>query len=207
MIINTEWGSFGDKEELEFIRTEWDRLLDRKTHDEGSQIFEKMTSKMYMGEIVRLLLLHLVDEKLIFDEQNHDKLKEVGSFDTNDVCQVESDPVGEYTQAKIALKNKLGMHNVLDQDCYELRRLCESVTTRAAHLTAATIVALLKKMGDNDVSIAVDGDLFRRHPHFKYNMETKIRQLMGANFQVKTFEQDIGIGAAFLAANVKPGTD
>lgn len=35
MIINTEWGAFGDKAELDFIRTKWDEAVDAGSLNPG----------------------------------------------------------------------------------------------------------------------------------------------------------------------------
>lgn len=54
-----------------------------------------------------------------------------------------------------------------DADCEAVKRICAAVSTRAAHLAAAGIVALVKKIGKLDgCSVAVDGSLYKKHPHF-----------------------------------------
>ena len=74
MIVNTEWGAFGNQGELDFILTKWDREVDRLSVNPGKQIFEKMISGMYMGEVVRQVLLDLYHEGLIFVGCNTDNL-------------------------------------------------------------------------------------------------------------------------------------
>ena len=59
MVVNTEWGAFGNQSELDFILTKWDREVDRLSINPGKQIFEKMISGMYMGEVVRQVLIDL----------------------------------------------------------------------------------------------------------------------------------------------------
>ena len=44
MVINTEWGAFGDNGELDFIKTKWDENVDEMSVNPGKQIFEKMIS-------------------------------------------------------------------------------------------------------------------------------------------------------------------
>ena len=44
MIVNTEWGAFGDNKELNFIRTDWDKAVDSGLLNPGKQTFEKMIS-------------------------------------------------------------------------------------------------------------------------------------------------------------------
>ena len=44
MVINTEWGAFGDNGELNFIKTKWDECVDELSVNPGKQIYEKMIS-------------------------------------------------------------------------------------------------------------------------------------------------------------------
>jgi hexokinase len=46
-----------------------------------------------------------------------------------------------------------------------IRRVCEAVSTRAARLVAAGVVALVKKIKKTDgCTVAVDGSLYKRDP-------------------------------------------
>ena len=38
VIINTEWGAFGDDGALDFIKTEYDRKVDRHSINHGRQV-------------------------------------------------------------------------------------------------------------------------------------------------------------------------
>lgn len=51
--------------------------------------YEKIIGGKYMGEIVRLVLLRLVDENLLFNGAASEKLKTRGSFETRFVSQIE----------------------------------------------------------------------------------------------------------------------
>ena len=81
MIINTEWGGFGDNGEIDFIRTKWDRNVDENSINPGRQTFEKMISGMYMGELIRQVLVDLMKDDLIFFNCNRDKLFERGMYE------------------------------------------------------------------------------------------------------------------------------
>ena len=49
------------------------------------------------------------------------------------------------------------------KDCEVIRRVCVAVSTRAARLAAAGIVALVKKIKKTDgCTVAVDGSLYKR---------------------------------------------
>lgn len=60
MVINTEWGAFDNKKNI-IPRTQYDDLLDEASSVPCMQIFEKMVSGMYLGEIVRLALLDVFE--------------------------------------------------------------------------------------------------------------------------------------------------
>ena len=86
------------KGELDFVRTKWDRSVDENSVNPGKQIFEKMISGMYMGELIRQVLLDLMKDDLIFFNCNREKLLERGSFYTRFASEIESDAVGDYTR-------------------------------------------------------------------------------------------------------------
>ena len=55
-----------------------------------------------------------------------------------------------------------------DADCNTVRRVCEAVSTRAARLAAAGIVALVRKINKLDkCTVAVDGGLYKEHKTFR----------------------------------------
>lgn len=72
---------------------------------------------------------------------------------------------------------ELGLRNVSDQDCENVRYVCSVVSRRAAHLASAGIACLLEKMGENNVTVGIDGSVYRFHPHFHDLMTEKIKQL------------------------------
>ncbi len=204
MIVNTEWGAFGDKGELDFIRTKWDVAVDVGSLNAGKQIFEKMISGMYMGELTRQVLVDMCWEGLMFQNlSNVDPLFEWGNFYTRYVSEIESDPVGEFTRCREVFHELFGPdQRVTDEDCSATRYICELVSRRAGFMAAAGITALLKKMDYKDVVVAIDGSVFRYHPHFPNIMRSRIQQLMGVDykFDLMLSTDGSGRGAALVAA-------
>ncbi len=167
MVINTEWGAFGECGELDFILTPWDLNVDKESINPGMHVYEKMISGMYMGEIVRHVLKELADKNLIFKDVDVSRLSTAGTFETRHACEVERDPIGSFDRCRAALKEVLKTEKVVPKpDCYAVRFVCEEVSRRACMLIGAGIAALLRKMDYKDVVIAVDGTLFRNHPLF-----------------------------------------
>jgi len=131
-----------------------------------------------------------------------------GSFYTRFASEIESDPVGQYQRARACLEEiGIDSESVTDEDFSSLRYICEVVSRRASFMASAGITALLKKMDYKDVVIAIDGSLFRYHPHFKNVMQSRISQLMGIDykFDLMLSEDGSGRGAALVAAVLKRG--
>ena len=78
------------------------------------------------------------------------------------------------------------MRNVSDQDCENVRYVCSVVSRRAAHLVSAGIAALLNKIGENNVTVGIDGSVYRFHPHFHDLMTVKINELQ--KYKVRIME-------------------
>lgn len=165
VIINIEWGAFGDYGSLETIRTSYDREIDHTSINPGNQLFEKMLSGMYLGELVRLVLVKLAINGLLFGGKLSTELKTPNQFFTKFVSEIESEPT-ESIQITRDILTDIGIPNASDQDCVDVRYVCESITRRAAHLVSAALATLILKMGDPDITIGVDGSVYRFHPMF-----------------------------------------
>lgn len=44
MVINTEWGGFGDNGVLNFVQNEFDRIVDTRSVNPGKQMLETKTN-------------------------------------------------------------------------------------------------------------------------------------------------------------------
>ena len=60
MVVNIEWGAFGDTCPSVLPTTPMDDAIDAGSLNPGVQRFEKMISGFYLGEITRLCLAKLV---------------------------------------------------------------------------------------------------------------------------------------------------
>ncbi|XP_075158670.1 hexokinase A [Haematobia irritans] len=201
VLINTEWGAFGDNGALDFVRTEFDEEVDRHSINPGKQVFEKMISGMYMGELVRLVIVKMVKAGVLFKGQDSDVLMARGQFFTKYVSEIEADEPGVYTNCHLVLE-ELGLNNATDEDCANVRHICECVSKRAAHLVSCGLACLINKMDEPHVTVGVDGSVYRFHPKFHNLMVEKIAQLVkpGITFDLMLSEDGSGRGAALVAA-------
>ncbi|XP_001945605.1 hexokinase type 2-like [Acyrthosiphon pisum] len=201
VIVNSEWGAFGDDGKLDAIRTIYDREIDEASLNPGKQRFEKMISGMYMGEIVRLVIIDLVNQGKLFEGRLSEEMNTKGAFDTTFISDIENDPRGDYTNMLLVL-NKMGINDPSLVDCVNVRYICECVSTRSAHLVSVGLAVLLNKMDETSVTIGVDGSVYRLHPCFHKLVVEKTRELTRSyiNFELMLSEDGSGRGAALVAA-------
>ncbi|NXN70980.1 HXK2 protein, partial [Himantopus himantopus] len=204
MCINMEWGAFGDNGCLDDIFTDFDRLVDEKTINAGKQRFEKLISGMYLGEIVRHILLALVEKQLLFRGKPCPKLQTRDIFQTKFLSTIEIDGLGLRQVRSILQDLEL---QASFEDSVLVREVCQTVSLRAAHLCAAGLAAVVEKMRENRglaqlaVTVGVDGTLYKLHPRFSQHLQQMLRDL-APNCTV-TFlqsEDGSGKGAALVAA-------
>uniref|UniRef100_A0A672IP41 Hexokinase-2 n=1 Tax=Salarias fasciatus TaxID=181472 RepID=A0A672IP41_SALFA len=183
MCVNTEWGAFGDDGALEDLRTDIDREIDAGSLNPGKQLFEKMISGMYMGELVRLILVKMTRERLLFQGKVTSALLTTGRFNTSYIYSIDNDKSDEgLASAEKALRG-LGL-DPSAEDCAATRRVCQIVSARAAHLCAATLASLLRQIRDNKAAeklrttIGVDGSVYKNHAEFSRRLNKMLRRLV-----------------------------
>ncbi|KAJ3603584.1 hypothetical protein NHX12_028329 [Muraenolepis orangiensis] len=205
MCVNMEWGAFGDDGALDDLRTPFDREIDDGSLNPGKQLFEKMISGFYMGELVRLILVKMAKDKMIFQGQVTADLLTTGRFNTGHVSAIEADrDTGLLAAEKVLLG--LGL-SPSKEDCVATQRVCQVVSTRAAHLCAATLVSVLRQIRDNKAAeklrttIGVDGSVYKSHPQFARRLHKMVRRLApDCDARFLRSEDGSGKGAAMVTA-------
>ncbi|XP_028269324.1 hexokinase-2 [Parambassis ranga] len=206
MCVNTEWGAFGDDGALEDLRTDIDREIDAGSLNPGKQLFEKMISGMYLGELVRLILVKMAREQLLFQGKTTPDLLTTGRFSTSYIYSIENDNNEEgLTSAEKVLRGLSLDPSV--EDCIATRRVCQIVSTRAAHLCAASLAAVLRQIRDNKAAeklrstIGVDGSVYKNHPEFPRRLNKMLRRLVpDCDVRFLLSQDGSGKGSAMVTA-------
>ncbi|MCJ8730353.1 hypothetical protein PDJAM_G00183490 [Pangasius djambal] len=204
MCVNTEWGGFGDNDNIEDIRTRFDREVDTGSLNVGKQRFEKMTSGMYLGEIVRQILIDLTKRGLLFRGHITECLKTRGIFETKFLSQIESDRLA-LLQVRTILQH-LGLNSTCN-DSIIVKEVCGVVSHRAAQLCGAGMAAIVDKIRENrgldhlDITVGVDGTLYKLHPHFSRILKDTVKELAPkCEVDFILSEDGSGKGAALITA-------
>ncbi|GFT78569.1 hexokinase type 2 [Nephila pilipes] len=195
VIIDIEWGAFGDNGVLDFMKTEIDKDVDQASLFVNNFTFEKLFAGEYIGDIVRRVLSLLIEENVLSKCS-----MESWTFTAADV----SNTLEESNLQKIleSLKSK-GFLQATLEDAEIVHYVCTVISVRGALLVSICLSSLLRRMGKEDVTIAIDGSLFKHHPKYDKYMEKFIATLApNQKFQLILAEDGSGKGAGLVAAVV-----
>nr|XP_012618110.1 putative hexokinase HKDC1 isoform X1 [Microcebus murinus] len=207
MCINTEWGGFGDNGCIDDIRTQYDTEVDEGSLNPGKQRYEKMTSGMYLGEIVRQILIDLTKQGLLFRGQISERLRTRGIFETKFLSQIESDRLALLQVRRIL--QQLGLDSTCE-DSIVVKEVCGAVSRRAAQLCGAGLAAVVEKRREDQglehlrITVGVDGTLYKLHPHFSRILQETVKELAPrCDVAFVLSEDGSGKGAALITAVAK----
>ncbi len=90
------------------------------------------------------------------------------------------------------------------QDIKITQDICAAVSTRAAKLVSAGLAAVIEQTQRKDLTVAVDGALYKKHPKLHVlMMDSLIKLVPDVKIKIMLAEDGSGIGAALVAALCK----
>ncbi|XP_051141580.1 hexokinase-3 isoform X2 [Andrographis paniculata] len=219
MIVNIEWGNFWSSH---LPRTSYDLDLDADTPNPNEQGFEKMISGMYLGDIVRRVILRMMQESEIFGPISP-KLQDPFILSTPMIAAMHEDNTPDLSEVAKVLKDSLEMADIPIFARKVIVRVCDVVTRRAARLAAAGIVGILRKIGRDGYGgfpsrkkkgtvhikmqrtvVAVEGGLYANYAIFREYLNEAVEQILGeevaSHVVLKLIEDGSSVGAALVAA-------
>ncbi|CAM0954394.1 unnamed protein product [Alopecurus aequalis] len=208
MAINMEWADFRSSH---LPLTEFDQALDAESLNPGQQIYEKLISGMYLGEIVRRVLLKMTQEASLFGDDIPPNLMIPFILTTPHMSMMHHDRSPDLRTVGAKLRDILGIQNTSLKTRQLVVAVCDIVAKRGARLAAAGMYGILKKLGRDIPSsdkhrtvIAIDGGLYEHYTVFSETLERTLRDMLGeeasSSIVIKLANDGSGIGAALLAA-------
>lgn len=218
MVINTEWGSFDN--DLKILpNTKYDEELNENTPNKDFHMFEKRVSGMFLGELLRLVMvdLHAGGYLFVSDEakkelSNQDNaLFTPWSMNTATPAAFHGDRTKELKECGAELESKLGFKGSFEE-LEAIQVIAKAIGVRSGHLSAVPIAgALLHSKAlekYESVDVGADGSVYERYPGFHgLIMDGLARTDIGPE-GVKRISMGIakdgsGVGAALCALEVK----
>ncbi|KAM9874801.1 hexokinase [Verticillium dahliae] len=210
MAINCEWGAF-DNEHKVLPRTPYDIIIDQDSPRPGQQAFEKMIAGLYLGEIFRLILVNVHENKPVdfFKGQDISQLRKAYSLDSSFLSAIEEDPFENLSETQNLFAAKLNL-TANRAELEFVRRLAELIGTRAARLSACGVAAICKKKNYETCHVGADGSVFNKYPHFKERGALALREILDwpekknptdeDPVEILAAEDGSGVGTALIAA-------
>ncbi|OIW11124.1 hypothetical protein TanjilG_22931 [Lupinus angustifolius] len=218
MVVNMEWGNFWSSH---LPRTVYDIDLDAESPNPNDQGFEKMISGMYLGDIVRRVILRMSLESDLFGPISP-KLSAPFILRTPLMAVMHEDDSPDLREVARILNDIFEIKDVPLKARKVVVKVCDVVTRRAARLAAAGIVGILKKIGRDGSGgitggrsrsdmkmkrtvVAIEGGLYSSYTMFKEYLHEALEEILGEDIAkhviLKVTEDGSGIGTALLAAS------
>ncbi|KAJ9177440.1 hypothetical protein P3X46_012661 [Hevea brasiliensis] len=204
LAISMEWGNFNCSK---LPLTEFDASLDKESSNPGSRIFEKLISAMYLGEIVRRVLLNMAQETALFGETVPQKLATPCLLKSPDMAAMHQDTSEDHQVVGKKLNEIFGITDSTPMARKVVAEVCDIVAERGARLAGAGIVGIIKKLGrvENKRSVVtVEGGLYEHYRVFRNYLHSSVWEMLGNdlsdNVILEHSHGGSGAGALFLAA-------
>ncbi|ODV96892.1 hypothetical protein PACTADRAFT_48688 [Pachysolen tannophilus NRRL Y-2460] len=209
MVINTEWGSFDNHLEV-LPTTKYDVEIDKISANPGYHMFEKRVSGMFLGEILRHILVDLYREGLILQQYRSyenlpHRLRTPWELSSEILSYIEIDDSTALKASELALLNALRLPTTHEERII-IQQLTIAIAKRAAYLGAIPFAGLLLKTkaleGHNkEVDIGVDGSLVEFYPGFRAMLRdalsmTKVGNQGERRVHINIAKDGSGVGAA-----------
>ncbi|TDZ35729.1 Glucokinase [Colletotrichum spinosum] len=156
MALNTEWGGFDNKLEV-LPTTRFDKELDEQSVNPDDQHFEKRISGMYLGELLRRILVHLrqVDSRIFDMKVAEESLLYVSdSIDSSLLSLAVKDRSPDRDATRLAVSKVLGVKDVSETDARAIQILSEAIGRRAARLSSVAIAGVALQSGRLSATLA-----------------------------------------------------
>jgi len=200
VIIDPEFGAFGDNHCIDFIKTEFDKELDNDSLLPGSFTYEKYFAGKYIGEIVRLALVQLHKINIFLSNNKNESIFKKDSL----TAKMVSDILEDNSMTKKIFQEVLGttIDHLNEDDCKIIEFVCSLVSERVGILVSMPMAVFIERMHwKKHVAIAVTGSLYKYHPTLKTLLDKYIGKMV-PNRSFHTFLSDDGSvkGAGIVAA-------
>lgn len=213
MIINIEWGSFDNQLKVLPV-TKYDTDIDQKYSSIPGYHFEKRVSGMFMGELLRNVLVELHNEGLLFphyktyDQLPH-RLRTPFELNSEVLSHVEIDDSTDLRETELCFNQALRLPTN-NHERQQIQRIVRAISHRSAFLSAVPIAAIviktdaLHKRLHGEVEVGCDGSVVEYYPGFR----SMLRDALALSplspdgerkVHIKIAKDGSGVGAALCA--------
>jgi hexokinase len=162
MVVNTEWGSFDNGLKV-LPQTPYDAILDKDSINPGIQMFEKLISGMFLGEILRIVLVTMMNDPKIplfrDDNSSHNDYRSTTTVDESSplytqwavdssiLSIAEADNSAGLRALRQEIEKSLGVSAASIEDAQAVKEISHAIAKRAARLAGVAIGAIVLETG------------------------------------------------------------
>lgn len=206
MVINTEWGSFDNDLEV-MPNTRFDIEVNKNTPNPGHHMFEKRVSGMFLGELLRLTLVELHNDGLLFKGQKASQpLATPWAIDTSIPSYIHGDESEDLAETAKQVKEAFG-YDTSKEERQAIQTIVKAIGSRSAHLSAVPFAGLilhtraLEKF--DEIDLGCDGSVVEFYPNFEKMVREALRKTeIGkeeSRITLGIAKDGSGVGAALCA--------
>eukprot|EP00096_Caligus_rogercresseyi_P003080 TRINITY_DN1563_c0_g1_i1.p1 TRINITY_DN1563_c0_g1~~TRINITY_DN1563_c0_g1_i1.p1 ORF type:complete len:460 (+),score=120.86 TRINITY_DN1563_c0_g1_i1:226-1605(+) len=200
VIMDPEWGAFGDDGCIDFIKTEFDREIDASSLIPKSFTYEKYYSGNFIGDLLRLVLLDLAKKGYIFGGKSAESVLNNPCLEAKDISTILGKDNLKGTEEML---KRIGLYEEsrFKEDFKIMEYVSEVLSERSALLVVIPLAEFLERMDRSSTTIAVTGSLYKYHPKLKAYMEKYLKRLAPKHpFKFHLSDDGSGKGAGLIAA-------
>ena len=148
MVINTEWGAWSDRDTTSLPTTPYDEQLDAVSSNPKIQLLEKRVSGLYLGELARLVILQLAEDKVLDMSLERDSpLMKPYGINSSFLTLVAEESNTSLESLSLRVENALRVRNVSLGDVQAIQLITTAIVRRAARLAGAALAAIIIQSG------------------------------------------------------------
>eukprot|EP01071_Lankesteria_metandrocarpae_P007172 Lankesteria_metandrocarpae@DN4606_c0_g1_i1.p1 len=200
-IINIECGNFN----RELPQTNVDMETDfHATANRGAQLFEKMLSGAYLGELCRRTMVK------VWQSDIAEAAWSPFSFSTEEAANFVNDRTVDYDYIRKYVEKNWN-HTPTDKQCADMKSICQVIYDRSAALSAVAIAACAKKTGRlqpamGGLTVGIDGSLYKCNKFYRTALSSTLRVILGDDvaslINLSLADDGSGKGACIVASTV-----
>ncbi|KAE9449545.1 hypothetical protein C3L33_18556, partial [Rhododendron williamsianum] len=187
---------------------------DNPSPKSGELIFEKLISGMYLGEVVRRVLLKMAKETALFGETIPSKLAVPYVLRSPDMAAMHQDTSEDHEVVDEKLREIFRITNSTPMVREVVAEVCDIVAERGARLAGAGIVGIIKNLGriaNKRSVVTVEGGLYEHYRVFRNYLHSSVWEMLGNelsdNVIIEHSHGGSGAGSLFLAASQTQNAD
>jgi hexokinase len=187
--------------------TEFDEQVDKNSINPGLQMFEKRVSGMFLGEILRRVLISLIQNNNLFEGQYSDILKKQHGIDTSPMSGIAEDSSPHLKKVSEIITQTFGISNPSAEDCRAVKFISDAIVRRSARMAAVAVSAVSDHSGryasstpEKPVDVGADGSLVEFYPNYVKMCLAACNEILGEGadkrIKIGLAKDGSGVGAA-----------